>query len=150
MSRFRTDGFYRSGPVNWKDWHAGVHMQEIHYHFWRFYLNGNWVCCHRYAPDFAFWAFTESLLPNAIEKGRRDGTPLIEGGLQLFIAGTYLVEGHFLTTRFEWRIPLHPSGEQVFRSEENWRVLGKKLCVIGDSAQSDDLYFVPAASSDPS
>src|SRR5262245_1373527 len=57
----RTDGFYVSGPVEWEDWHAGVHMRETHYHFWRFYPDGNWVCCHRYDPAFAFWLFTESL-----------------------------------------------------------------------------------------
>ena len=102
-------------------------MREIHYHFWRFYPDGNWVCCHRYDPSFAFWRFTEALASEDIEKAKRTGTPLIEGGLQLFVAGTYAATGDSLTTFFEYRIPLHPSGEQVYRSETKCRSVGEGL-----------------------
>jgi hypothetical protein len=141
ISHLRTDGFYHSGPVNWEDWHAGVHIQEIHYHYLRFYPNGNWICCHRYVHDFAFWEFTETLLPDAIEKGKRDGTGLIDNGLELFTAGSYVVQGDSLTTRFEWRVPLHPSGEQVFRTERSWQVLDRQIRAIGRKIDSLVLYF---------
>jgi hypothetical protein len=123
----RTDGFYCSGPVEWEDWHAGVHMREMHYEFWRFFPNGTWVRCTRYESNFAFWEFTETLAPDTIEQGRRFGTGLTESGLELFTAGTYLVDGNIITTRFEWRIPLHPTGEQVFHSEMRWTIHGDLL-----------------------
>src|SRR5262245_12320064 len=118
----RTDGFYYSGPVEWEDWHAGVHMRETHYHFWRFYPNGNWVHCYRCEPEFKFWEFSETLTLRDIQHAQRNGTPQIEDGLPLFGAGTFAVASENLTTRFEWRIPLSTGGEQVFDSEAHWTI----------------------------
>jgi hypothetical protein len=129
-STVRTDGFYASGPVEWEDWHAGVHMRETHYHFWRFYLSGNWVCCHRYDPAFAFWQFTEALAHEDVEKAKRYGTPLVEGGLQLFVAGTYTVDGDSLTMFFEFRVPLYPSGQYVYCRETKWRSVDDCLMLL--------------------
>src|SRR5262249_2933740 len=129
----RTEGYYTSGPVEWKDWHAGVHMQETHYHYWRFYRDGTWVCCHRYEPDFAFWQFTEGLSEADIRQAKKGQAPLIEGGLQLLTAGTYAANADLVTTVFEWRVPLYPSGEQVFRNESKFRIAGDRLVPLNEN-----------------
>jgi hypothetical protein len=138
----RTDGYYY-GAVEWEDWHAGVHMRELHYHFWRFYPNGNWVCCHRYEPNFAFWPFTDDLSVDDIEKATRDGTHLIEGGLQLFVAGTYIVEGDIVTTCFEHHVLVSSSGErkQVIRKQRQWRVVGETLVPLDGETGIEELHF---------
>jgi hypothetical protein len=139
----RTDGFYYSGPVEWEDWHAGIHMRETHYHWWRFYANGLWVHCYRCESDFKFWEFTETLTLADIQRAQRDGTQQIEDGLPLFEAGAYVVSGEDLTTRFEWRIPLSTGREQVFSTESQYRIRNKTLR-RSDEQDDTELRFIRA------
>lgn len=137
----RTDGFYYSGPIQWEEWHAGVRMREVQYHFWRFYPDGNWVCCHRCTSEFDFWRFTETLGKDTIERAKVEGTRQIEDGLELFRVGTYSIESGILMTAFEWRVPLHPSGHQVFHTQMRWRILGDSLVPLQESDR-DPLRFM--------
>jgi hypothetical protein len=145
----RTDGFYHSGPVEWEDWHAGVHMRETHYHFWRFYPNAVWVHCYRSEPDFGFWEFTETLTLEDIQRAQRDGAPHIEDGLPLLSAGAYTATADNLTTYFEGRIPLSTGGERVFKSESHWTIRDDML-LCHDPEDNSELRFtrVPGEGAD--
>jgi hypothetical protein len=107
-------------------------MRETQYHFCRYYPNGNWVCCHRYKPEFDFWGFTEALRIDEIEKVKRDGAALMDDGLQLFVAGTYTADRDIETTLFEWRVKLYPSGERIFRNASKLRAVGERLVPLDE------------------
>jgi hypothetical protein len=108
-SGLRTDGYYCTGPAPWEEWHAGVRMHGIRYHFIRFYANGDWLGCCR-DHGFDFWHFTEQVTEELFAAAKRDCAPRIGDEDPLCTAGVYTIEdGHVLRKlvaswagRFEW------------------------------------------------
>ena len=90
------DGFYYSGPVRWEDWHAGVRMHGIRFHYKRYYANGDWLGCYR-DHDFDFWKFTESITRELFADAKRDDAPRIADADPLCTAGSFTIDGNFLT-----------------------------------------------------
>jgi hypothetical protein len=93
------DGFYYTGPVPWEDWHAGVRMHGVHYHYMRYYPNGDWLHCYR-SKEFDFWPFTASITPQLFADAKLDRAPRIADADPLCTAGTYFIDGDLLTEVF--------------------------------------------------
>src|SRR5687768_12964272 len=93
------DGFYFSGPVRWEDWHAGVRMHGIHFHYMRYYANRDWLGCYR-DHEFDFWRFTETITPELFADAKRDCAPRIGDADPLCTAGSYTIVGDVLTKVF--------------------------------------------------
>lgn len=82
------DGFYTPGPTEWEEWHAGVRMHEIHFHYARYYANGDWISCYRH-HEFDFWQFTENMTPDMFTRAKQDRAPRNSDGDPLCIAGEF-------------------------------------------------------------
>ena len=95
-SQLHFDGFYQTGPAPWEDWHAGVRMHGIRYHYRRYYPSGDWVSCYR-NNEFDFWAFTESMTLQLLVDAKRDRAPRIADADPLCTAGSYSIDGDLLT-----------------------------------------------------
>lgn len=93
------DGFYHTGPAPWEDWHAGVRMHAIRFHYLRFYPNGDWLLCYR-DHEFDFWEFTETIAQEVVERAKRDSAPRMADADPLCIAGSYKVDDGNITTLF--------------------------------------------------
>lgn len=68
-------GFYATGPSEWEEWHAGVRMHGIRYHYTRYYRNGDWIHCYR-DHEFDFWAFTETVTPELMARAKQGRSKL--------------------------------------------------------------------------
>lgn len=106
----RFNGFYATGPLEWEEWHAGVRMHEVRYHYLRYYRNGDWIHCYRDQP-FEFWAFTETVTPKLLTLAKQGRAPKIGDDDPLCKAGQYTLDGDTLQ---EFFIPLYAGG-QVFK-----------------------------------
>lgn len=85
--QLHTHGYYVSAAVKSEDWHAGVLMHFIDWHYVRYYPDGEWISCYRSQP-FDFWQFTESLTPELLALAKRgklrntgDQNPLCWAGI---------------------------------------------------------------------
>ena len=84
-------------------------MHGTHYHFIRFYPNGDWLACYR-DHDFDFWQFTEQVTEELFAAAKQDRAPRIGDADPLCTAGAYTVEdGHvfqklvaYWAGGFEW------------------------------------------------
>lgn len=87
------DGFYATNPHQWEEWHAGVRMHGVRFHYVRYYPCGDWISCYRDHP-FDFWAFTEAATPELWALAKRGIAPLIGDGDPSCQAGRFRIEGH--------------------------------------------------------
>jgi hypothetical protein len=94
------DGYYCFGPVAWQDWHAGVRMHGVQFHYTRYYADGSWLGCFR-DHEFDFWEFAESVTPELFAKAKRGSAPRTADADPLCTAGFYDVDGDILTKVLE-------------------------------------------------
>jgi hypothetical protein len=136
-SQLHLDGFYQTGPVPWQDWHAGVRMHGVHFHYARYYPNGEWLRCYR-DDEFEFWAFTESVTPDLLADGKRDRAPRIADADPLFTAGMYSIDGGILTEKFA------PDWTSGTTWEWRYRILDDRLVGEGPETAPVAWLFHPA------
>lgn len=137
VSALRFDGYYATGPVEWEDWHAGVRMHGIRFHFRRFYPNGEWLHCYR-DEDFAFWEFTEAITPDLLADAKLDRAPRIEDADPLCDAGHYTVQNDVVTCVLapDW------TGGETW--EFRYRIAGDRL-VPAEPIGPHEMHFYCAA-----
>lgn len=127
------DGYYHHGPVAWEDWHAGVRMHGVQYHYTRYYPDGSWLGCYR-DQEFDFWEFTESVTPELFADAKRGRAPRIADAEPLCTAGPYAVDGDILIKVLE-----APDGDM--RWELKYRILDDRLVVVSsDGANRAELF----------
>ncbi len=97
--RLLFDGFYASERTEREEWHAGVCMRFVEWHYYRYFPNGDWISCYRPHP-FDFWAFTEAVTPELLALAKRGNAPLIGDDDPLLWAGTYTIDDDILTENF--------------------------------------------------
>jgi len=85
------DGFYASGPIEWEEWHAGVRMYGVRFHYMRYYSDGDWISCYRDHP-FDFWAFTESVSSELLALAKRGRAPQVGDCDPSCFAGRFTVD----------------------------------------------------------
>ncbi|MFZ6760668.1 hypothetical protein ACO0K9_25965 [Undibacterium sp. Ji50W] len=93
------DGFYASGPRDWEEWHAGVRMYGVRFHYVRYYANGDWISCYR-DQAFDFWAFTETATDDLLELAKRGRAPHVGDCDPSCSAGRFTVDKDTLTEFF--------------------------------------------------
>ena len=136
MASIHFDGYYFSGPIEWEDWHAGVRMHGINYHYTRYYPDGQWLHCYR-DHDFAFWEFTQSVTPELFADAKRDAAPRIGDADPLCTAGEYSIAGDILT-----RV-LAPDWTVGQTWETQYRILDDRLVVPDCDGKTAALLFKP-------
>lgn len=87
IQMIRTDGFYRSDPIDWEDWHGGVHMHGSSVQFWRFLTDFQWIRCISENHALPFWHLSEH------QRNAPSGPVLLER----FIRGSYELSPQSIT-----------------------------------------------------
>lgn len=130
------DGFYYSGPATSEDWHAGVRMHRIRFHYTRYYANGDWLRCYR-DNEFDFWDFTESVTPELFADAKKDLAPRIADADPLCTAGSYAIDGDVVTEVFApaW------TGGQTWVSR--YKILDDRLLPLASDEPDGVLLFQP-------
>lgn len=130
------DGFYASGSQEWEEWHAGVRMHGIRFHYVRYYSNGDWISCYRDSP-FDFWAFTESVTDDLLALAKRGCAPQIGDGDPSCSAGTFKVDKYTLIESFSPDI----LGGRTLHS--NRKIADRKLTSVNRGEKTFILHFSP-------
>ena len=137
MPSLHFDGYYFTGPVAWEDWHAGVRMHGVYFHYTRYYPNGEYLSCYRDFDFVVFWEFSESVTPELFANAKRDHVPRIGDADPLCSAGDYSVADGILTETFapDW------TGGQSWQSQ--FRILDDRLEKINGDGPSFSILFKP-------
>ncbi|MDP1977202.1 hypothetical protein [Undibacterium sp.] len=93
------DGFYASGPREWEEWHAGVRMHGVRFHYIRYYAIGNWISCYR-DHAFDFWTFTENVTDNLWDLAKHGRAPEVGDCDPSCFAGTFTIDKDVLIESF--------------------------------------------------
>lgn len=128
------DGFYYSGPVEWEEWHAGVRMHGVRFHYCRYYQNGDWL--HSYRDQaFDFWAFTESVTPELLALAKRGQAPQVGDADPLCTAGTYTIDNNTVLTVFspDW------AGKRMWESRRE--IQERRLGAVDSKKASYAFFF---------
>ncbi|MCA9176530.1 MAG: hypothetical protein KDB14_18710 [Planctomycetales bacterium] len=137
MAQLHFDGYYEMGPVAWEDWHAGVRMHGVRFHYTRYYPDGVWLSCYR-DREFPFWEFTESVTPELLAAAKVDRAPRIGEGDPLCTAGAYVIEDDWLNKVFE------PAWTGGMTWESKYRIVDDRLLVPNPDGPDGAWLFRPA------
>ena len=130
------DGFYASGAREWEEWHAGVRMHGVRFHYMRYYANGDWISCYRDHP-FDFWAFTETVTDDLWGLAKRGLAPHVGDCDPSCSAGTFMVDKDNLIESF--------SPDVLDGRTRSWNrtIAERKLTSFNDGKKAFILEFSP-------